>query len=49
MWVTRDVAYLLDDVRGRVYVIDVGCQSACYVANRSEIDAVINSFTVDPT
>ena len=48
VWVTRDVLYLLDDVRRRVYVIEVGCDSACYVANRPEIDAVMNSFTVDP-
>ena len=45
-WVTRDVSLLFDLRNSRVFLLSLGCESECYLQNRTEIDRVASSWTV---
>jgi hypothetical protein len=54
-WVTKDLTTLIDPrphlrENGsqvfKVYLLDVRCESACFKANRAEIDDIVQSFQV---
>jgi hypothetical protein len=46
---TLDVAAIHDTVNRRVYLLSARCQSQCYLDNRSAIDDLMNSWTVNRT
>jgi hypothetical protein len=46
---TLDVAAIHDTVNRRIYLLSTRCQSQCYVNNRSQIDDLMNSWTVNRT
>jgi hypothetical protein len=46
---TLDVTAIHDTVNRRIYLLSARCQSQCYVNNRTQIDDLMNSWTVNRT
>src|SRR5207247_9574546 len=46
VWVTFDQTALVDSGTRTLYLLVVGCEARCYLANRKVIDQVVDSWTV---
>jgi hypothetical protein len=46
-YVTYDQIALVDDLTTEIYRLLLKCESTCYERNRDEIDAIVESWTVD--
>ena len=46
VWVTFDQTGLVDSGTRTLYLLVVGCEAHCYLANRKVIDQVVDSWTV---
>lgn len=45
-WITQDVVTLFDNRIGRVWVVSMHCDAACYLAHQLQIDSIADSFKV---